>query len=281
MNKNNYKILVLSDLKDTSKNTLKSAISLAKMVGGSIDLFHVKKPTDVVVRENQLSAMRSINEEHYLIRNKIKDYILPFSEAYEIPISYNFAIGNVKNEIEKYVQETQPDVVVLGKRKPKRITFGGESTASFILNNYPGIVLMVSEKHAIEPSQKMILGMLNNSVDSLKSTFTENLMAHTHTPIKLFKIVKNPDIAQSTPNTVSVNGAVEYVFEHGDNVVKNISKYVAINKINLLWVSRENKDSFINSTINGSMDELNISLLLDNKKINNHKKNKTYYESTY
>ena len=271
MEKNNYNILVLSDLKGTSKSTLKSAISLAKMIGGSIDLFYVKKPTDVVVRENQLSAIRSINEEHYLIRKKAQEYILPVSEAYEMPITYNFAIGNVKNEIENYIHETQPDVVVLGKRKPKRLKFIGESTSNYILNNYKGIVFMVSENNSIEPGKKLVLGMLNNKADAFNATFTDNLIAHTDTPIKSFKVVNKTDSA-TTSGTVSANGTVDYVFEDGDKVVKNISKYLTINKINLLLISRENKYPFIHSTINGNIDYFNNSILLDTKKINNLKK---------
>jgi len=75
-NKNNYKILVLSDLKSTSNTTLKSTISLAKMIGGDIEFFHAKKPTDVVKNENQLSAMRAINANYNETDKKIRDLVL-------------------------------------------------------------------------------------------------------------------------------------------------------------------------------------------------------------
>ncbi len=127
MIKNNYKILVLSDLKSSSKSTINSAVSLAKMIGGTVDLFHVKTPSEVVLRENQLSAIRSINEQHHKIRNKINELITPITEENEIPINYKFEIGNVKNEIGKYIKETQPDIIVLGKRKPKQLNFIGDS----------------------------------------------------------------------------------------------------------------------------------------------------------
>ena len=72
MKNNKYKILVLSDLKKSTSATLKTAVSLAKMIDGEIEFFHVKKPIDIVEKENQLSAIRTINENHTLIRKKIE-----------------------------------------------------------------------------------------------------------------------------------------------------------------------------------------------------------------
>lgn len=51
-----YKILVLTDLKDSPSTLLNNAVNLAKKVDGEIDLFSVQKFTDVVERESQLSA---------------------------------------------------------------------------------------------------------------------------------------------------------------------------------------------------------------------------------
>ena len=45
MKNNKYKILVLSDLSKTTRNTLKSSISLAKIVDADINFLYVKKPT--------------------------------------------------------------------------------------------------------------------------------------------------------------------------------------------------------------------------------------------
>lgn len=281
MTHNNYKILVLSDLKSTSKTTINSAVSLAKMIGGTVNLFHVKTPSEVVKRDNQLSAIRSINEEHYQIRNKMQEYILPISDAYEIPISFNFAIGNVKNEIENYINETQPDIVVLGKSRTKRFKLMGEGIAHFILNNYDGMIYIVSEKNPIEPNKKMVLGMLSNNEDSLNIAFAEDLMANIDKPIKSFKIRKKTDV--STKNIDTNKKTVEYLFEHGDNVFKNLSKYLTINNINLLWITRENNTNSIDLNMKETIDGLNVSLLIGKKmtKINNTKKNKSYYESTY
>jgi len=57
MNRNKYKILVLTDLKENSEETIEYAISIAKEIGGAIELLCVKKPLDFIKTDNPLSAM--------------------------------------------------------------------------------------------------------------------------------------------------------------------------------------------------------------------------------
>ena len=61
-----YKIVVFSDLKKSLGNTLKSTLSLAKMLNGEIAIFHVKKATEVVTEDSHLSAIRSLNIEIWI-----------------------------------------------------------------------------------------------------------------------------------------------------------------------------------------------------------------------
>ena len=70
--KNKYKMLVLSDLNETTSSTIKSSISFAKIIKADINFFYVKKPTEVIEKESQLSAMRTINKEYFSIDKKIK-----------------------------------------------------------------------------------------------------------------------------------------------------------------------------------------------------------------
>ena len=93
---NKYKILVLSDLNKSTSKTIKSSISLAKIVDADVNFFYVKKPTEVVEKESQLSAMRTINKEYFSIDKKIKSIIGPMSEEYKIAINHTFSIGNLK-----------------------------------------------------------------------------------------------------------------------------------------------------------------------------------------
>ncbi len=263
--KNTYKILVLSDLKKTTESTLKSTVGLAKMIGGEIDFFHVKKPTDVVLMDNQLSAIRNIKEEHYVISKKIQQLITPISEEYGLPIHFNFSIGNVKNEISDYIKETKPDIIVLGKRKPKRLKFIGDSITHYILTSFEGVVFIAAQANAIEPDKKLSIGLFNDAEHSFNLDFAPALLANAEAPLKSFNIAEKKETElNSTSSTVATQA---YTFEQGDNAVKNLSKYLKMHNINVLCINRKNGVSLANSNINEAMDTLNVSLIVNKEKL--------------
>lgn len=268
MKNNKYKILVLSDLKDSASTTLISTVSLANMIGGRIDFFHVKKPTDIVERDNQLSAIRSINEKHTVTKNKIQSIIDPITKEYGIDINYKFSFGNVKSEIEKYIKKSQPDIIVLGKRKSNLFKLVGDSITYFVLKNYNGVIMIAANTNALEPNRELSLGVLNGKEQTFNVAFAEDLMGYSQKPLKSFKIINNTTFSNETA-TISNNKTVEYAFEQGDNAFKNLSKYLIISNTNLLYVDRterftnDNK-SIIDSDIQNVMDHLNVSLLFGN-----------------
>lgn len=272
-NINKHKILVLSDLKNATSNILKSTISLAKMVNGDIHFFYVKKPTEIVEKDNQLSANRAINQEHNIIENKIQNLIAPISNDYGVNINYSYSFGNVKNEIDKCIAEHKPDIIVLGKKQSKSLNFIGDNITAFILKKYPGIVMIADNQNYLEPNKELSLGLLNTIEPSANKELLEHLIGYTQEPLKSFKIIKNSNTFKE-PNITSNKKTVEYVFEHNENTIKNLSNYLSVNNINLLCMDRESKDSknkkrLLKSEINEVLKNLNVSLLLTgNQKYN-------------
>ena len=132
--RNKFNILVLSDLNETTSKTIKSGVSFAKIVDADINFFYVKKPTEVVKKESQLSAMRTINKAYFSIDKKIKKIIDPISKTAS-GMLHTFAIGNIKNEIEKYFNKNKPDIIVLGKKKNRIVNFMSDNITPFILKN--------------------------------------------------------------------------------------------------------------------------------------------------
>lgn len=250
-----YKILVLSDLKKNASNTLKSTVSLAKMIGGDIKFFHVKKPIDIVEKDNQLSAMRSINSEYAATEKKIKQLLRPFSENYDTQIQSSFSFGNVKEEIEKCMNEYQPDIIVIGKRKMNPLRIVGDQITQFVLKKFKGTVMIASDQNTLEPNKEISLGMLNGTTNDISHIdFADDLIKNAQLPLKSFKIIKNSEALEKNP-TPATQKVVEYVFEESDNVNKNLANYLSKNNINLLCVNRESKYP---------MNKLNISLLVAN-----------------
>ena len=264
MKNNKYKILVLSDLKKSTSTTLKSSVSLAKMINGDIEFFYVKKPTEIVERESQLSAIRALNNEHNTTDKKIQKLIKPISKDYGIQINYKFSFGHVKNEIEKHIKAYKPDIIVLGKRQSKSFNFIGDNMANFVLKKHKGVVIIAAAENALEPNEKISLGVLNGIEKSFNIEFADDLMEYTQKPLKSFKIVNSSNTLKETQMPTDKK-TVEYVFEQGDNAIENLSNYLSKNNINLLCMDRgekKNKESLVNSDIKDVINKLNVSLLV-------------------
>ncbi len=261
-----YKILVLSDLKNSTVPTVRGAVSLAKMINGQIDFFHVKQPTDIVGTDNQLSANKVINEEQLAISKKIQKILKPITKEHEININSTFTFGNIKREIGKHIKEQQPDIIVLGKRKSKLFSFIGDGITNYVLKQHGGVVLISANSNALQPNANVSIASINGVKNELPIDFYDHLLAHTQDPLKVFKIIKksskSKDISRDTDKK-----KYEYVFEHGDHTIKNLSKYIIKNNINLLLVDRLKKGSKTDSNlkeadINAVINNLKVSLLI-------------------
>ncbi|MGB5436505.1 MAG: universal stress protein [Maribacter sp.] len=265
MKTNKYKIVVLSDLKDTIQTILKSTVSLAKMIDGEIEVFSVLKPTEMVEKENQLSAMRSINSVQTKSNSALRKTIAPLAQEYGVPINYSFAVGNVKNEIARYFEKHKPNIVVLGKRKTKPYQLLGDGITSYVLNRYSGTIMITNHKNVLEPNNALSLGILNGSGSLMNKPLTSELMAFSDKPLKNFKFIKDSNMTDTT-QTLSDKRTVDYVFNHSDNALNNLTNYVAKNKINLLFIDREKgfdaqKSNSIHSDIKGIIGKLDTNLM--------------------
>ena len=260
-----YKILVLSDLKKTANSTLKSSVSLAKMIGAKITLFHVKEYIDIVDRDNQLTTMRTLNEEHKKTKKKINDIVNSFSKEYDVKINGDYAFGKVKEEIQKQIEIYNPDIIVLGHREAAPFKLIGDSITRFVLKKFNGVIMISSNENALAPNEKMSLGVLNGSNKIMKTELSNDLIPHTKAPLKSFRILNSQDI---TTNTSKLNEEkmVEYVFEQNANAMKTLSSYLQKNNINLLCVDRDknNGNNIVkaDTSLKEVVSKLNVSLLV-------------------
>lgn len=271
MKNTRHKIVVLSDLKKSTATMLKSTVSLAKMINGDISFFHVKNPSDVVKKESQLSAIRTINHEHATIDKKIQRMVKSISKDYDINISYSFAFGNIKSEISEYLTQQQPDIIVLGKKKSNAFNFIGDNITQLVLKQHDGEIMIVDETNAPEPNTHISLGLLDGKEKGLNIGFADDLVAHSQQPLKSFKIAQKLN-ETDTINTSLNNEMIEYVFEKGDDSMNYLSNYLVKNKINLLYVDRmkdpssTKKENATNaSDIKDIISNLKVSLLLTSK----------------
>ncbi|QBA65252.1 universal stress protein [Muriicola soli] len=268
-NKKIYKFLVLTDLKRSLSTMLKGTVGMAKMINGEIEVFHVKKPSEIVASENQLSAMRTINSKHKTVDKKIQNLITPIEKDSGMKIPYSFVFGNVKNEISAYIKKRRPDIIVLGKRKSKPFKLIGDSITEFVLNIHDGVVLITTDNDMLLPNEEISLGMLNNSKPFLNFAFAEDLTKHIQKPVKSFKIIKNSTSVKEVSKAID-DDTIEYVFEQNDGTIRNLSNYLSKNNISLLSIDRGQKDSdnakkLIPLDITSAISKLNVPLLITAK----------------
>ena len=260
------KILVLADFNKSVKSILKNTAGLAKIVDADINVLYVKKPTELVEKESQLSAMRTINKEHFKIKKDMLITAEPISETYGVDINCSLLYGNVKNEITQYIKESEPDIIVLGKRKSKKINLSGDNIADFVIKEFSGPIMILADDNAFELDKELTLGLFNNSEDMSNLMFVKELINTSVKPLKSFRIVKNSKELEEIKETVS-EPVDEYVFEYTNNTVKNISNYMLKNNVNLLLLERsktnmKSKSKNFMSDLRTMMDNLNVSMLL-------------------
>lgn len=239
--KNRKKILVLSGLKKDLDSTIKSAVGIAKIMDAEIDFFYVKKPTEIVDKESQLSAMRTINREQIKVEKQVKSLIEPYISKYKTKINHRFAFGNVKNEIKDYIEISKPDVVVLGKRKSNPFKLGGDKITDFILNSFPGTVLIASRTNTLEPQKELSIGILNSDDELNSKEGLKKIVEHTEFDFKSFRIINKG--SNLNREDFFKNNSTEYVFEKNENTVSKLTDYLEKSKVNLLYMNRSTKES--------------------------------------
>tara|TARA_B110000238_G_C16074571_1_gene416477 strand:+ start:195 stop:953 length:759 start_codon:yes stop_codon:yes gene_type:complete len=249
------KILVLSDIDSSTKGILTNALNLAKIVAGEVTLFCVKKPTDIVENDSQLSAMRIINEKFLKTNNQIKSMISVLSNDEKIKISHKISFGNLKDEISKQIKATKPDIIVLGKQKSKILSFLGDNIVDFVLKEFSGTVMITSDKITVKADSELSLGLLNENKNLPKNPFKKTLVSFALKPLKSFQIHNNSGLKKEESNPEKI---IEYIFEEGDNALKNIDNYLVKNKIQLLFVPREK------NKIGNLVNHINCSVMLTN-----------------
>lgn len=261
MKTTSYKIAVFSDLKDPQQNIVLNSIGLAKKVGGTIELLHVKKPASVVKTENQLSAMRSINEIFTETDNALRTKINALADKHSLDINYTLALGNVKAEISDFLNTVNPDIVVLGKRSSSPFKFVGDGVTGHVLKNFQGMVMIANPRNSLHSDSGFSLGLLNSDGKNLNSSLTEKLLKQAEGPLRLFKIKKGS--GRKTAEAQMARKSVEYVFEPNDNAFNSLSQYISKCKVDVLVIPRNSKNP-LNNTIKKAISGIDASILIAN-----------------
>ena len=243
--KTKYRILVVKDQSKYFQTALQNAVNLAKKIGGSIDLLYVKSPSLVVRDENQLAAWRELNKESGSAKKTMKEVVEIIAATEQIPITYSFTFGNLINEVDQHIKSTQPDIVVLGKRRTQVIDLIRKDLTLYLLKNYRGSLLISGDEQLFGSHNDISIGLLDDFLINNKSRLSEDLKKCTEKPITLLKI-NNSTNEQTEPTDVVKNKPViptditTFEFDQGANLSNSVSKYIEKSGVSLLCVCKSN-----------------------------------------
>lgn len=228
-----YRISVLLDLSKSSELVLTNAVQLAKALNGSVDVFHVKPATDIVKRESQLSAIRTIYKDDRDTRSKMQDLIRTIEEEEGIKLTYKLEYGNVKNRVRDYLALQKPDILVLGKRRPN---FLGESITDFVINETNINVLITGKDDKFHTFKDINLGIFGSGLRENGLEIIKDLKRDSEKPVRIFNI--KGKIAQGEQDSKPWPKTVSYVFTEGANAMDGLVSYVSRTNTQLLCVSK-------------------------------------------
>jgi hypothetical protein len=261
MTKNN--IVVLINLDRPHLNIIQSSLNVASNMNAAVTFLYIKKGTDVVKNENHISAIQTLTDTHMKIDRKMRNLLDPFQQSTSTELRSKIAIGNVKSHIKRYLEDLNPDLVILGKRSKKTLPWEGDRLTQFVVNKFQGPVLISSTEQVLELNEDLSLGLLSDMVSDKPDGFVNDLLSISSRPVKSFKIANKA--SEPSSNNIPFN-TVEYVFDQGNNAVKNLSKYVLRNNVHLLFLDRnhvmQRSRKATSTNMNGVIHQLPSSLLL-------------------
>ncbi|WP_422349431.1 universal stress protein [Flagellimonas sp.] len=263
MENKNYRILVLSDLRKTTGTILKNTANLAKMIGGDISLLHVKKPLGVVKQDNQLSAVRSINDTYTTTKKQIEQLVKPLKKDFGVTIDTTFKVGNVKEEINRQIQELQPDIIVLGQRKSVPIKLLGDGITKHVMSTFDGLVMIASHEQLMSNSNELSIGVMNGTKETVGLDLVEKLIKQSSRPLKSFKIANRE--SQADTETQGDRSTVEFVFEPQDSAINNVATYLSRTNVDLLYLDLEGA-SQAKINVKNVIGKFNVPFLLAGKR---------------
>lgn len=255
---NTKKILLLADLKRPVENILNSTVNLAKMIQAKVELFYVKKHTEIVKQESQLSAIRAISQSNIKIDKELLNLIEPISKVHDIKIKHSYAFGSVKKEIRHYIENQQPDIVVLGKRNKTFSPFGNNIT-NYILNHFGGTIIILNNDREIITQNTLNFGVFNPVDMFWEHEVVRNLLPYAKMPLKSYSI--ETDFIKSNNDAYPM---IKHIFDQGNQAIPSLSNYLSKSNVDLLYINRNLKQNnkTLKTDIKDIIGKLDVNILL-------------------
>ena len=239
--KPDFRFLVVFDQSKAAHVGLQNAINLAKPINGAIDILCINQLSNIEKTENQVAFLRELKEMHQRIKLEMQKLVNLISDTEELTIIYSYTYGNLIEEVQKHIQMTEPDMVVIGRQKRGFLNSFNIRKLNQLRVNYDGLILLSGEKNNLSNTKKLKLGFLDEKEINNSFNLIQELIRKTKPILSVFTIFNKKNVKkESKPKKVI------YEFEENDVVDSNITNYIHKNRIDLLCVRWSIKDSLRN-----------------------------------
>lgn len=133
------KILLLTNLEPESAFLMKMAIGMSNEKGSKLSILHVKTPLSVVNMENQLTAKRAIYDDHRTTLKKLEELLSPIPLHRNVTLEVRY--GHLKSTVKEYAKEYDPDIIIVGSKKTKRLAFMGDGLVNWLTKRFKNIIV--------------------------------------------------------------------------------------------------------------------------------------------
>ncbi|MEQ5791825.1 universal stress protein [Muricauda sp. NFXS6] len=225
-----YRIAVLLDMSKSSAFVLTSAVELAKQMDGTIEVVHVKPGR----------AIRQANPNFESTKAEIQEMINQMGEERQLPITYKLEYGHVKHRIRDYLALQKPDILVLGKRRPRMGLFF-ESITDFVINQTRNTnVLILGEDDKFHTFKDINLGFFGTELEESDLEVIKDLQRDSEKPVRHFEISEDTSQKRIFP----WNKTVSYKFGKSTNAMDGLVNYVSRTHTQLLCVPKKGSKRF-------------------------------------
>ncbi|MEJ1221848.1 universal stress protein [Sediminicola sp. 1XM1-17] len=234
----NYSILVFIDFSETSIIALKNAAKLVKSVNGNIQAHYVEPLRRTAEEENQLTFKRRLTQSLKQSNAKAQKIIAPIAEEEGVEINFTMDWGNIKDSILKKVKDTDPDLVILGRRKAKMLDFIGDKLTQFVVDQLDTNVLISGSHHELHSFSDLYLGFYGETLEKSEFKIIDHLQ-ESNRSIKYFGI-RNKMPEHSTGQRDQENNSSFIFPQDGTNAIEALTSYVVRTNTQLFCIPKNN-----------------------------------------
>lgn len=225
MNTNNYNILVLTNFSEVATIALRNASKLAKLVNGKLQAHYVQPLQKFADEENQLSLGRNLRESDTQTLIKGQKLMKAIGEEEGVKISFSTESGNVKNCILNKLKNTNPNLVIIGKRTSNPLKLIGDRITQFLIDECSSSILIGGSNKELHSFSDLSLGFYGKTIEKDSVKIIESLL-HKPNSVKYFGI--RDLMSKNQVGEVDSENKNTFMFpQQGMKAIEALTSYVA------------------------------------------------------